>query len=83
MDISARQDAVLLLAAINLPGGELVLLPLICKNPFYSKHHLFNFDKRRRSESDELQMRSLLCEGDLISVRIHFYYDDDDDSFPY
>ncbi|KAJ3197494.1 exosome non-catalytic core subunit rrp4 [Irineochytrium annulatum] len=54
VDICARQDAVLPLAAVNLPGGEL----------------------RRRSESDELQMRSLLNEGDLISAEIQAFFGD-------
>ncbi|KAJ3130916.1 Exosome complex component RRP4 [Physocladia obscura] len=54
VDIGARQDAQLLLAAVNLPGGEL----------------------RRRSESDELQMRHLLSEGDLISAEIQAFYGD-------
>ncbi|KAJ3011231.1 UNVERIFIED_CONTAM: Exosome complex component RRP4 [Siphonaria sp. JEL0065] len=54
VDIGARQDAMLLLAAVNLPGGEL----------------------RRRSESDELQMRQLLAEGDMISAEIQAFFGD-------
>ncbi|KAJ3347333.1 exosome non-catalytic core subunit rrp4 [Entophlyctis luteolus] len=54
VDIGARQDAALLLAAVNLPGGEL----------------------RRRSESDQLQMRQLLSEGDLISAEIQAFFHD-------
>ncbi|KAJ3064434.1 Exosome complex component RRP4 [Podochytrium sp. JEL0797] len=54
VDICARQDAMLLLAAVNLPGGEL----------------------RRRSESDELQMRQLLAEGDMISAEIQAFFGD-------
>ncbi|KAJ3410965.1 Exosome complex component RRP4 [Chytridiales sp. JEL 0842] len=54
VDIGGRQDAVLLLAAINLPGGEI----------------------RRRSESDELHMRSLLAEGDMISAEIQAFFQD-------
>ncbi|KAI8620296.1 hypothetical protein BC830DRAFT_1059443 [Chytriomyces sp. MP71] len=54
VDIGARQDAMLLLAAVNLPGGEL----------------------RRRSESDELQMRQLLAEGDMISAEIQAFFQD-------
>lgn len=47
VDVNSRQDAVLLLASINLPGGV----------------------QRRKSENDELQMRSYFAEGDLLSVR--------------
>ncbi|KAI9337164.1 exosome complex component RRP4 [Zopfochytrium polystomum] len=54
VDIHARQDAVLMLASVNLPGGEL----------------------RRRSEEDELQMRELLREGDLISAEIQAFFQD-------
>ncbi|KAJ3108235.1 Exosome complex component RRP4 [Phlyctochytrium planicorne] len=54
VDIAAKQDAILPLAAVDLPGGEL----------------------RRRSESDELQMRSLLNEGDLISAEIQAFFQD-------
>ncbi|KAJ3108414.1 Exosome complex component RRP4 [Phlyctochytrium bullatum] len=54
VDIAGRQDAVLPLAAVDLPGGEL----------------------RRRSESDELQMRQLLTEGDLISAEIQSFFQD-------
>ncbi|ORY52980.1 hypothetical protein BCR33DRAFT_756920 [Rhizoclosmatium globosum] len=48
------KDGMLLLAAVNLPGGEL----------------------RRRSESDELQMRQLLAEGDMISAEIQAFFGD-------
>ena len=44
----------LLLAAVNLPGGEL----------------------RRRSERDELQMRQLLGEGDLVSAEVQAFFQD-------
>ncbi|KAJ1564088.1 Exosome complex component RRP4, partial [Cladochytrium tenue] len=54
VDINGRQDAILTLAAVNLPGGEL----------------------RRRSEEDELQMRSLLREGDMISAEIQAFFQD-------
>ncbi|KAJ3224281.1 Exosome complex component RRP4 [Chytriomyces hyalinus] len=54
VNMGARQDAALLLAAVNLPGGEL----------------------RRRSESDELQMRQLLSEGDMISAEIQGFFQD-------
>lgn len=48
VDIGAKQDAVLMLGSVNLPGGVL----------------------RRKSESDELQMRNFLKEGDLLNAEV-------------
>lgn len=48
VDIGAKQDAVLMLGSVNLPGGVL----------------------RRKSESDELQMRNFLKEGDLLNCEV-------------
>ncbi|RLV92212.1 Exosome complex component RRP4 [Spathaspora sp. JA1] len=48
VDIGTRQDAVLMLGSVNLPGGIL----------------------RRKSESDELQMRNFLKEGDLLNCEV-------------
>lgn len=48
VNIGAKQDAVLMLGSVNLPGGIL----------------------RRKSESDELQMRSFLKEGDLLNAEV-------------
>ncbi|KAI5965606.1 rrp4 [Candida pseudojiufengensis] len=48
VDIGSKQDAILMLGSVNLPGGIL----------------------RRKSESDELQMRSFLKEGDLLNCEI-------------
>ncbi len=46
VDLAARQEAGLLLSAVNLPGGV----------------------QRRRNAEDELKMREVLREGDLLSV---------------
>ncbi|WEJ97201.1 Exosome complex component rrp4 [Yamadazyma tenuis] len=46
--LSAKQDAILMLGSVNLPGGVL----------------------RRKSESDELQMRNFLKEGDLLNAEV-------------
>ncbi|KAI9203465.1 uncharacterized protein BJ171DRAFT_425308 [Polychytrium aggregatum] len=54
VDIRARQDAVLLLSSVNLPGGV----------------------QRRKSESDELQMRSFFAEGDLVSAEVQQFFQD-------
>lgn len=54
VDIGARQDAVLMLSSINLPGGIL----------------------RRKSESDELQMRYFFQEGDLLVAEIQAQFSD-------
>ncbi|KAK6465661.1 hypothetical protein DFJ63DRAFT_27555 [Scheffersomyces coipomensis] len=48
VDIGAKQDAVLMLGSVNLPGGIL----------------------RRKSETDELQMRNFLKEGDLLNAEV-------------
>ncbi len=54
VDIGAKQDAVLMLGSVNLPGGVL----------------------RRKSESDELQMRNFLKEGDLLNAEVQSLYQD-------
>lgn len=54
VDIGARQDAVLMLGSVNLPGGVL----------------------RRKSESDELQMRNFLKEGDLLNAEVQSLFQD-------
>ncbi|TPX67583.1 hypothetical protein SpCBS45565_g03712 [Spizellomyces sp. 'palustris'] len=54
VDINARQDAVLLLSSVNLPGGV----------------------QRRKTESDELQMRSFFGEGDMLSAEVQAFFQD-------
>ncbi|CCH45225.1 exosome complex exonuclease [Wickerhamomyces ciferrii] len=54
VDIGAKQDAVLMLGSVNLPGGVL----------------------RRKSESDELQMRNFLKEGDLLNAEVQSLFQD-------
>ncbi|KAJ1921350.1 Exosome complex component rrp4 [Mycoemilia scoparia] len=54
VDVNSRQDAVLLLSSINLPGGI----------------------QRRKSESDELQMRTFFSEGDLVFAEVQNYFND-------
>lgn len=49
VDVRARHDAVLLLSAVNLEGGE----------------------QRRRTAEDQLNMRSVFSEGDLVSAEVH------------
>lgn len=48
VDLKSRQEAGLLLSAVNLPGGI----------------------QRRRNAEDELNMRTLFSEGDLISAEV-------------
>ncbi|WPK24962.1 hypothetical protein PUMCH_002261 [Australozyma saopauloensis] len=52
VDIGCKQDAILMLGSVNLPGGIL----------------------RRKSESDELQMRNFLKEGDLLNAEVQSVY---------
>lgn len=47
VDLGSKGEAVLLLSAVNLPGGV----------------------QRRRTAEDELNMRAVFQEGDVISVR--------------
>jgi len=54
VDVQGRQDGVLLLSSIDLPGDE----------------------RRRRTEQDQLQMRSLFLENDLISAEVQQYFPD-------
>ncbi len=54
VDIGARQDAVLVLGSVNLPGGIL----------------------RRKSDTDELTMRNLLKEGDLLNCEVQSLFSD-------
>ncbi|KAK9824034.1 hypothetical protein WJX72_007172 [[Myrmecia] bisecta] len=54
VDINGRQEAVLQLSAVNLPGGI----------------------QRRRTAEDELNMRSVFQEGDLISTEVQSFFAD-------
>lgn len=54
VDIGSRQDAVLMLSSINLPGGV----------------------QRRKSESDELAMRTFFAEGDLVVAEVQAFFGD-------
>jgi exosome complex component RRP4 len=54
LDINSRLDGILMLSAINLPGGA----------------------QRRRTQSDELQMRSFFQENDLISAEVQQFFSD-------
>ncbi|KAI8921903.1 hypothetical protein DFJ77DRAFT_425019 [Powellomyces hirtus] len=54
VDINSRQDGVLLLSSVNLPGGV----------------------QRRKTESDELQMRTFFAEGDMLSAEVQSFFHD-------
>ncbi|QPG74349.1 hypothetical protein FOA43_001676 [Brettanomyces nanus] len=54
VNIGAEHDAILMLGAVNLPGGVL----------------------RRKSEADELQMRAILKEGDLLNAEVQSLFQD-------
>ena len=54
LDVNARQDAVLQLSAVHLPGGV----------------------QRRRNAVDELNMRRLYGEDDLVSAEVQSFYAD-------
>ncbi|CAO3623008.1 unnamed protein product [Cunninghamella echinulata] len=54
VDVNGRQDAMLLLSSISLPGGV----------------------QRRKTESDELQMRHFFSEGDVLVAEVQTFYSD-------
>ncbi|KAL2650698.1 hypothetical protein R1flu_018826 [Riccia fluitans] len=54
VDVNSRQDAQLMLSAVNLPGGI----------------------QRRRTATDELNMRDLFTENDLISAEVQTLHQD-------
>ena len=54
LDVGGRQDAILQLGAVHLPGGA----------------------QRRRNTVDELNMRALYAENDLISCEVQSFYAD-------
>lgn len=54
VELGAEHAGILLLGAVNLPGGVL----------------------RRKSDSDELQMRSILKEGDLLNCEVQSTFSD-------
>jgi exosome complex component RRP4 len=54
LDVNARQDAILQLSAVHLPGGV----------------------QRRRNAIDELNMRRLYGEDDLVSAEVQSFYAD-------
>ena len=71
VDAGSRQDAVLMLSSVNLPGGVQVRpLPLL--------HDLAQFvwRQRRKLESDELQMRTFFEEGDLLVAEVQAFFAD-------
>ena len=78
VDTNARQEAVLLLSSINLPGGvqvggvpgESARVQLGAGSAHHTRLAVWSGDEqRRKSESDELAMRQFYTEGDLLSVR--------------
>ena len=54
VDVNGRQDAILMLSAVNLPGGV----------------------QRRKTEEDELKMRSFFQENDWISAEVQQQHSD-------
>ncbi|KAG4091792.1 hypothetical protein H8356DRAFT_1312924 [Neocallimastix lanati (nom. inval.)] len=54
VDINGKQNAILLLSSVNLPGGV----------------------QRRKTELDELNMKSFFSEGDLIGAEVQAFFHD-------
>ena len=75
VDANSRQDAVLMLSSINLPGGVQV-------SSFASLYWVWpgadraSSHQRRKLESDELQMRQFFEEGDLLVAEVQAFFAD-------
>lgn len=72
VDVGARLDAVLMLSSINLPGGVQVSHFRSVIMVSFAKAR----DKRRKLESDELQMRTFFSEGDLLVSEVQAFFQD-------
>ena len=72
VDANGRQDAVLMLSSVNLPGGVQVRT---ARNTFVPKLTSY-FLQRRKLESDELQMRNFFEEGDLLVAEVQAFFSD-------
>ena len=72
VDANSRQDAVLMLTSINLPGG--VQVKILTR--FKSFHIELYASQRRKLESDELQMRNFFEEGDLLVAEVQAFFAD-------
>ncbi|KIK68168.1 hypothetical protein GYMLUDRAFT_155664 [Collybiopsis luxurians FD-317 M1] len=65
VDANSRQDAILMLSSVNLPGGVQAWGTLQSKSNW-----------RRKLESDELQMRTFFEEGDLLVAEVQSFFGD-------
>jgi exosome complex component RRP4 len=65
VDVSSKQDAILMLASVNLPGGVQVGQ----RDPSVVGFNRI-IAQRRKLESDELQMRTYFEEGDLLVAEV-------------
>lgn len=69
MDINSRQDAVLMLSAVTLPDNAQASCGKVVVANQISIGLTHFHGQRRRTDVDELNMRTLFQEGDLIAVR--------------
>lgn len=71
VDANARQDAILMLSSVNLPGGIQVRLRLAARARDAGEQHWGAelMGQRRKIESDALKMREFLAEGDVSLPR--------------
>jgi len=75
VDANSRQDAVLMLSSINLPGGVQVRG---FTSPWWMRLSVncASGKQRRKLESDELQMRQFFEEGDLLVAEVQAFFAD-------
>ena len=75
VDANSRQDAVLMLSSINLPGGVQVR-DFPSPRWMWSRADRASVQQRRKLESDELQMRQFFEEGDLLVAEVQAFFAD-------
>ena len=76
VDAYSRQDAILMLSSVNLPGGVQVGNIFFEIEPTLTFTLLIFSIKRRKLESDELQMRGFFEEGDLLVAEVQAFFTD-------
>jgi exosome complex component RRP4 len=75
VDTQNRLDSVLKLSSVNLPGGVLVCMIVICDGRAHMT--VVSSSQRRKSATDELMMREVLKEGDLICAEVQAIFQED------
>ena len=70
IDLNAAQQAALMLSAVNLPGGVQVRSACVLAAQTSNMTLMCSLVQRRRNAEDELNMRFVYEEGDLIAAEV-------------